>query len=156
MTDRKLSYMVFPGSFPTTMTPLSAFAVHGTAPTAAATNAPASGTDAAVAGDAGAVDFTVEDVDALGVLMKVSTGGTVGRVSVTNLVTTLTTGLVLSQAVGVFVQVRAKRGCCRRRGRSALPREVSAASPEWGRDALNRSIARGACILWRALLLRLS
>lgn len=156
MTGRELSYTVVPGSFPTTMTPLSAFAVHGTVPAATAGNASAPGTDTAAAGDAGTVDFTVEDVDALGVLMKVSTGGTVGRVSITNLVTTLTTGLVLSQAVGVFVQVRAKQGCCRRRGLLALPLEVSTLSLDRGRGALNGAMAHGACMLWRALVPRLS
>lgn len=96
MTDRELSYITVPGSFPGSMTPLSAFAVG----LSAATEVPG------VAPDDGLVDFTVHNLDALGVLMKVSTGGTLGQISITNVVVTLTTGLVLSQAVGVFVQVR--------------------------------------------------
>lgn len=96
MTDRELSYLTVPGSFPGSMTPLSAFAVGHSAGT----------DDPGVTTDAGLVDFTLLDLDALGVLLKVSSGGTLGQISITNFVATLTTGLVLSQAAGVFVQVR--------------------------------------------------
>lgn len=110
-----------PGAFPINTSPLSAFSVHGTGSVAVPDPTPSAPVPQEMV-----VDFTANDAQALGVRMKVSTGGTVGRISITNVVTTLTTGLVLSQAVGVFVQVcscpRASRArtsdacvpCCRR------------------------------------------
>eukprot|EP00892_Ulva_mutabilis_P002317 jgi/Ulvmu1/12086/UM084_0009.1 len=101
MTQQELSYTMTPGAFPTNTTPLTAFAVRdGAAPAADGTDS--SGGDAG--SQAAVVDFTANNVNALGVRMKVSTGGTIGHISIVNVVTTLTTGLVLSQAVGVFVQ----------------------------------------------------
>lgn len=47
----------------------------------------------------------MSNVEAIGVHVKFEAGGKVARVSVVNLVMALTTGIVLIQAVGIFVQV---------------------------------------------------
>ena len=60
-------------------------------------------------GNTGAeADVTMSYVEAIGVHVKFEAGGEVARLSIVNLVMALTTGIVLTQAVGLFVQVRSR------------------------------------------------
>lgn len=93
-TTHDLPYMTHSGAFLNGKSVVSSFAIGPV-------NSPSSVSGAVD------VDFTVVDMIANGINVRVDTGGLVGTFSILALVLAVTSGLVLSQAAGFVVQVRA-------------------------------------------------
>lgn len=96
LTRRTFSQSLYPDGIANSKSLLSVFAtaVPGSA---AFTSTGNTGVEA---------DVTMSNVEAMGVHFKFEAGGEVARISIVNLVMALTTGIVLTQAVGLFVQVQ--------------------------------------------------
>lgn len=50
-------------------------------------------------------NLTMSNIEGVGVRLKFETGGEVGHISLVYIISALTTGIVLVQAAGLFVQV---------------------------------------------------
>ena len=96
LTRRTFSQSLHPGGIANSKSLLSVFATAEPGSTVVSSS-----------GNTGVeADVTMSHVEAMGVHFKFEAGGEVAHVSIVNLVMALTTGIVLTQAVGLFVQVR--------------------------------------------------